>query len=177
MKMGYNEVRALRLAAKARKTRRITTLADDAAKVVARETEEALAKASRKAAAKQADELAKRAQDLLAAESRGALARFLAGGKRKLDFFRLVSTKLGQVRMTSKNITIKGRDLLLDDLRIFPELGGKLNLGPAETRRMLQSVADEMGSVGFKSVRFKGVRVTGANVGKTFDRTFFPRGS
>jgi RHS repeat-associated protein len=98
------------------------------------------------------------------ATTQSTLGRFLDAGRNKFAFFRRVDTPAGPVRISSKSVKIEGKTITIDDVEIFPDLGGKVDLGTSGTRQMLQSVADEIGTQGFTKVVIRGKRITGAKV-------------
>lgn len=66
---------------------------------------------------------------------------------------------------------INGRSLHLKDIAVFPKGAEKLDIGMREVLKLRGQLADEIGSMGFDTLRITGQRVSGANPGKAIDMT------
>lgn len=88
----------------------------------------------------------------------------------EFDFNTKNCIKLEMAGMVDKSTT--QNNLVLTDLMIFMASGGPTKLGSREILRCRSEFLKDIRKLGFSRASITGVRVTGANIGKSINLTF-----
>jgi hypothetical protein len=90
------------------------------------------------------------------------LSSYLGGGSNDWAFYRQLDTTQGPLVIKSRNTSVDGTTLLIDDVHVFPKDVPKVSIGFKEVKTAYQSLVNELGTVGFERVIIRGQRISGA---------------